>query len=68
MDELIFAYDLVIYITTRKHRVASRALQGVTSKLDKWAAERSLTFSPSKTVSIIFRKRNEKPIEIMQRN
>ena len=47
---------------------ASRALQGVTNKLDAWAAERGLTFSPSKIVSMTFRKRNKEPIEIMLRN
>ena len=38
------------------------------NKLDAWAAERELTFHPNKTISIIFRKRNEGPIEIMLRN
>ena len=47
--------------------MATRALQGMTNKLDAWAAERGLTFSPNKTVSMIFRKRNEKPMEIMLR-
>ena len=32
--ELIFADDLAIYITTSNQRVASRALQRVTNKLD----------------------------------
>ena len=43
----------------------SRALQGVSNKLDAWAAARGLTFSTNKTVSMIFRKKNEEPIEIM---
>ena len=43
----------------RNQRVETRVLQGVTNKLDAWAAERGLTFFPNKTVSIIFRKRNE---------
>ena len=47
--------------------MAARALQGV-NKLDAWAVERCLTFSPSETVSMIFRKRNEEPLEIMLRN
>ena len=46
--------------------MASRALQGVAKKLD--SADRGLTFSPSKTVSMKFRKRNKEPIEIMLRN
>ena len=37
----------------------NRVLKGVTKKIDAWAAERGLTFFPNKTVSIIFRKRNE---------
>ena len=55
------ADDLAIYITTRSQRVASRVLQGVTNKLIAWAAERGLTFFPSKMVSMAFRKRNKKP-------
>ena len=64
----IFADDLAIYIITRSLRVAARALQVVTNKLDAWAAERGKTFSPSKAVSMIFRKRNEEPIEIVLGN
>ena len=64
----LFADNLAIYITTRSQRVACRALHGVTNKLDAWAAERGLTFSPSKTVRMTFRKGNNEPIEIMQRN
>ena len=64
----LFENDLAIYITTRSQRTASRALQGVTKKLDAWAAERGLTFSSRKTVSMTFKKRNEEPIEIMLRN
>ena len=63
--------DLAIYITTKNQRVASRILQGVTNKLDTWAAGSELTFSPNKTVSMTFRKRrqrNEESIEIMLRN
>ena len=48
--------------------VVARAQQGVTNKLDALAVEMGLTFSPSKTVSIIFRKINKEPIEIMLRN
>ena len=65
VDRSLFADDLAIYYTTRSPRVASRALQGVTNKLDSLAAERGLTFSTNKTVNMIFRKRNE---EIMLRN
>ena len=43
-------------------------MQGVTNNLNTSAAERGLTFSPNKTASIIFRKRNEEPIKIMLRN
>ena len=57
VDESLFADDLAIYITTRSQRVASRTLQGMTNQLDAWAAKRGLTFSPSKTVSTTFRKR-----------
>ena len=70
-NESLFADDLAIYITTRKQRVISRALEGVTNNIDAWAAERSLTFSPRKTVSMTFRKRrkkNKEPIEIMLGN
>ena len=48
--------------------MAARALQGVTNKLDAWAAERGLKFSPNKTVSMVFRKRYEEPLKIMLRN
>ena len=34
VDGSLFADDLVIYITTRNQRMAARALQGVTNKLD----------------------------------
>ena len=57
VDGSLFADDLTIYNITRSQRGASRALQGVT-KLDVWSAERDLTFSPSKKVSMTFRKRN----------
>ena len=43
MDGSLFADDLAIYITKKSQRVASRALQGVTNKLDAWAAERGKT-------------------------
>ena len=48
--------------------MASRALEGVTNRLDAWAVERGLTFSRRKTVSMPFRKRNKELIEIMLRN
>ena len=64
----LFSYDLAIYITTRNQRVAARALQGVSNKLDAWAAERGLTFSPNKTASMVFKKKNKEPLEIMLRN
>ena len=68
MDGSLFADDLPIYIITKNLIVAARALQGVTNRLDAWVAERSLTISSNKTVSMVFRKRNEKPLEIMLRN
>ena len=68
LDGSLFADDLEIYITIRNQRVATKVLQGVTDKLDVWTALRGLTFSPNKTVSMTFRKRNEEPIEIMLRN
>ena len=46
----------------------TRALQVVTNKLDAWAVERGLTFSPTKTVNKIFGKRNEEPMKITLRN
>ena len=63
VDESFFADDLAIYITARNQRVATRTQQGVTKKLDACAVERSLTFYPNKTVSMIFRKRNEEPMK-----
>ena len=51
--------------------MAARVLQGVTNKLNAWIAEKGLTFYPSKTVSMTFRKkrkRNEEPIGIMLKN
>ena len=68
MDVSLFADDLPIYMPTRNQKIGARALQGVTNKLDAWAAVVARHFPPNKTVSIIFRKRNEEPIEIMQRN
>ena len=56
VDRSLFADDLAIYIITRSQRVASRSLQGVTNKLDAWAAYRGLTLFPSKTVSMKFRE------------
>ena len=35
----------------------ARPLQGVTNKLHAWAVERGLSFSTSKKVNIVFRKR-----------
>ena len=60
---LLFAEDLVIQITTRNQTVTARALQGVTSKLDAWAAEREPIFFTSKTVNMVFRKRRKKNYE-----
>ena len=40
VDGSLYADDLAIYITTNSHKVASTALQGVTSKLDAWAPDR----------------------------
>ena len=57
----------VIYITIRNLRVAPRAPQRTTNKLEKWAMERGLKFFPSKTTTMIFRKRRkreEEPLEI----
>ena len=51
-----FLQMMAIYITTRNQRVAARALQEVTNKLFAWAADRRLTFSTSKTVSMIFKR------------
>ena len=55
----LFVDNQTIYITIRNQRVAARALQGVTNKLNAWAAERGLTFSNSKTVSMVFRKKKK---------
>ena len=38
VDGSLFADDLTIYITTKNQRVATRALQGVTNRLEVWAA------------------------------
>ena len=59
VDGSLFADDLAMCISARNQKVATRALQGVTNKLDAWAAERGLTFSPNKTVSMMFGKRNQ---------
>ena len=52
IDGSHLADDLAIYITRRNQIVATRALQGLTNKLDAWA--------PSKTVCMIFRKRRKR--------
>ena len=44
--------------------MATRALQGVTNKLNTSAVDRSLTFSTRKSVNMIFKKKNEEPIKI----
>ena len=62
VDGSLFADDLAIYITTRNQRVATRALQGVTNKLDAWAAGKGLTFSSSKTVCMFLER--EKKVQI----
>ena len=59
MDGLPFSKKLVIYIKTRNQKVTSKALQEVINKLDVGAVERRITLSTSKTVDIIFRKRNQ---------
>ena len=68
VDGPLFAYDLAIYIAARIQRVASRVLQEVPKMFNAWAAERGLTFSTSKTVTMTFKKRNKEPIEIMLKN
>ena len=67
MDGSLFVDDLAIYIITKNQRVTARALQRVINKLDTWAAKRGLSISFSKTVSMIFKKRNEH-LEIMLRS
>ena len=42
MDGSLFADYLAIYITTRNQRLAARALEGVTNKLDAWASKREI--------------------------
>ena len=39
VDGSLFADDPAIYITTKNQRVATRALQGVTNRLEVWAAK-----------------------------
>ena len=68
VDGSLIADDLAKYIATWNQRVAARALQGMTNKLDAWATKKGLKFPSSKTVSMIFRKRNEEPIEILLGN
>ena len=53
VDGSLFADDLAIYITTRNLRVATRALQTMTNKLETWATERVLKFS----MTMVFKKR-----------
>ena len=55
VDGSFFADEIAIYITTRNKKVAARALQGNTNKLDAWAVEKSLTFSTNKTVNMVYR-------------
>ena len=66
VNESLFTDDLVIYFTTRNQRVVARTLQRVTSKLDVWTAEELLTFSTSKTINIVFRKRRRRIKEPMK--
>ena len=71
VDGSLFADDLAIYTTTRNLRVATRALQTTTNKLEIWAVERGLKFSTSKTTTMVFRKRKkreEEPMEILLGN
>ena len=56
VDGLFFANDLDIHITTRNQRMAIRALQGITNKLNAWAVKRGLTFSTSRTEEREMRK------------
>ena len=42
--------------------MAATALQGVTSKLDAWAAKRRLMFSTSKIINLVFIKKTNKVI------
>ena len=68
VDGSLLADDLTIYITTRNQRVAARALQVVTNKLNAWAVEKGLTLSSNKKTSKhVFRNRNEESLEIMLR-
>ena len=60
MEGSLIADDPAIHTSIRNQTVATRALQEVTNMLDTWTVERELTFSPSKAVNIIFKKRREK--------
>ena len=48
--------------------MATNVLKGVANKLDTLEVDRGLFFSSRKTVSLIFKKRNEEPTEIILRN
>ena len=58
VDGSLFADDLAIYATIRNIRV-----QTTTNKLEKWVTEKGLKFSPNKTTMMIFRKREEEPLD-----
>ena len=55
----LYTDNLAVYIITRNWKIATRVLQ-TTNKIDVWASQRGLLFSPSKTVTMALRKMKQK--------
>ena len=58
VDGSLFADDIAIYCISQQEnkRMAGRALQKVTNKLDACTADKGLILSTSKTINMTFRK------------
>ena len=62
----LFADDMVIYYTSRRHQTAERMLQIAIGTLLTWTRGVNLNFSASKTVAVHFQKRNRKREDLPQ--
>ncbi|WP_435316530.1 reverse transcriptase domain-containing protein, partial [Klebsiella pneumoniae] len=63
VEHSLYVDDLVIYVSAKKGNLSDRRLQGGIFSLEKWAKNKGVNFSKSKTVAIKFqrRKNNEDP-------
>lgn len=62
IQSLLYADDLVIYFTGKSLSLVTRQFQLAVTAAVEWASLKGLSFSPSKSCSILFRRRRNRQI------